>query len=316
MSAGVVRVGVSGWTHAGWRGVFYPKGLRREHELAYAASRFAAIEVNATFYGLLRPDTFAVWARQLPAHAVLALRGPRELTHVRRLHDVADALAGFFASGPLCLGPHLGPIVWQLPSNLPFDAARLDTFLELLPRTVGAAALLCRRHRPARCELQALAREERQPIRHALDVRHGSFRTAACIDLLRAHGVALVCGDAAGGPGVLDVTADFIYCRLRSPDPDEASAARLDGWAERLTAWARGCSVPVAHRLVRPAPRRRRDVFVFFDSAATAPAGALDLRCRLGDLPPRGGAWAPGQAGDRLSPLRYPEGWNVTGYRP
>src|SRR5215510_6890572 len=101
---GTVRIGISGWTYAPWRGVFYPKGLPHKQELAYAASQFGTVEINGTFYGMQRPDAFAAWAEQSPDGFVFAVKAPRYITHIRRLRDVAAPLANFFASGLLRLG--------------------------------------------------------------------------------------------------------------------------------------------------------------------------------------------------------------------
>src|SRR5699024_4721074 len=50
-----VRVGISGWRYAPWRGVFYPPGLPQRQELEYAAARLASVEINGSFYSLQRP---------------------------------------------------------------------------------------------------------------------------------------------------------------------------------------------------------------------------------------------------------------------
>ena len=140
------RVGISGWRYAGWRGDFYPPGLVQRRELEYAASRLTSIEVNGSFYSLQRPTSYAAWRAETPDDFVFAVKGPRYVTHLKRLSDVGTALANFFASGVLGLGPKLGPVLWQLPENLTFDADVLDAFLARLPRTTGAAAELACRH--------------------------------------------------------------------------------------------------------------------------------------------------------------------------
>src|ERR1700709_1743019 len=142
VAAGTIRVGISGWTYSPWRGIFYPKGLKREQELAYAASRFRAIEINGTFYGMQRPDAFGNWVEQVPMDFVFAVKGPRYITHMLRLRDPQVALANFLASGLLRLGVHLGPILWQFPANFRFDPARIASFLKMLPHDTGHAAAL------------------------------------------------------------------------------------------------------------------------------------------------------------------------------
>lgn len=286
MDSGIIRVGIAGWTYEPWRGTFYPKGLRRELELEYAASQFRSIEVNATFYGLQKPAVFEQWADQVPADFVFAIKAPRTITHILRLRDPLLPLAAFIASGPLRLGMNLGPILWQFPPNFRFDIGRIEAFLRLLPHDTDAAAALCAKHGH---RLQAPAWPEaglKRPVRHAFEIRHESFCCDAFIDLLRAHNVALVCVDSVGWPRLMDVTADFVYCRLHGTEELYTSGydnAALDIWVRRMRAWARGDEPEDAERAGGKAKPRKRDVFVFFDNdrKVRAPANALELMRRL-----------------------------------
>ena len=94
-----VRIGISGWRYEGWRGVFYPTGWPQREELAFASRAFDTIEINGSFYGLLRPQHYDAWYAETPPGFVLAVKAPRYITHVKRLRDVDRALANFFASG-------------------------------------------------------------------------------------------------------------------------------------------------------------------------------------------------------------------------
>ena len=141
-----IRIGVSGWTYTPWRGNFYPTGLRQKDELSYAASQFNALEINGTFYGLQTPANFEAWNAATPENFVFAVKGSRYITHLLRLKEVEAPLANFFASGPLALGPKLGPILWQFPPFFRFDADRIERFFGLLPRTGAEAAALAGRH--------------------------------------------------------------------------------------------------------------------------------------------------------------------------
>src|SRR4051812_42617822 len=105
MNAGAIRIGISGWRYAGWRGSFYPLGLRQKDELAFAAGRYPSIEINGTFYSLQSPDSFRAWAAATPPDFVFAVKGPRFITHMKKLRDVEVPLANFLASGLLALGP-------------------------------------------------------------------------------------------------------------------------------------------------------------------------------------------------------------------
>lgn len=286
MSTGIIRVGISGWTFAPWRGVFYPKSLKREQELEFAANRFRTLEINDTFYGPLRPETFRDWAEQVPAEFVFSVRGPQLITHRLRLRDVTVPLANFFASGLLRLGLHLGPILWQFPANFRFDPARLEPFLHLLPRSTEAALKLARKHDRTLRAPPWLEVDAQRMVRHAFEVRHHSFRCSAFIDMLREHDVAVVCADSTAFPRLMDLTSDFVYCRLHGPETRNAPGydnPTLDVWVNRLRAWALGGEPLDAERVGGKGRPRRRDVFVYFDNTKKlrAPANALELIRRL-----------------------------------
>ncbi|PIP00453.1 DUF72 domain-containing protein [Pleomorphomonas carboxyditropha] len=284
---GVIRIGISGWTYAPWRGRFYPKGLRQSRELAYAASRFSSLEINGTFYGLQKPRVFDRWASETPADFIFAVKGPRFITHVKRLRDIEAPLANFFASGPLRLGEKLGPVLWQFPPSFPFDVERLRDFLALLPRNTEAAADLAREH-DDHISHPDETRPAKQPIRYALEIRHASFRDPAFIELLREQDVALVCADTVEWPRLMDVTSDFVYCRLHGSRElyrsgyDDAERHR---WARRIAAWSRGEPMDDGNFVgARKAPDRPRDVFLFFDNTDGfhAPDDALAIMRELG----------------------------------
>lgn len=285
---GAVRIGISGWRYAPWRGAFYPEGLPQKDELRFASGIFGAIEINTTFYGLQRPPAFARWAEETPDGFVFAVKGPRYLTHVRRLADAAAPLANFLASGLLELGAKLGPILWQLPPSFRFDPARLDAFLALLPRDTEAARSLARRHEPRMAGRTSTGPGGKRPIRHAIEVRHAGFARPELVAMLRRHRVALVCADSVDWPRLMDLTADFVYCRLHGSEEIYASGyddASLERWAGRVVAWARGGEPDDGERVTgRAGPKRaRRDVFVFFDNDAKvcAPADAQALEARV-----------------------------------
>jgi uncharacterized protein YecE (DUF72 family) len=141
-----IRIGISGWTYAPWRGTFYPSGLPQRGELGYVAERLTSVEINGTFYALQRRSSFETWAASVPADFVFSVKGPRFITHMKQLRDVRVPVANFLASGVLALGDKLGPLLWQLPPRMRFDAERIETFLQLLPRTTTAAAELALEH--------------------------------------------------------------------------------------------------------------------------------------------------------------------------
>lgn len=285
---GTVRIGISGWTYAPWRGIFYPKALTQKRELGYAAGIFPSIEINGTFYGLQRPEAFGRWREETPDDFVFAIKGSRYITHMLKLKHIETALANFFASGVLRLGPKLGPILWQFPPQMKFDPERFRAFLEILPRTTTEAENLARLHDDRLDDRAWLTCDVAQPLRHALEIRDDSFRDPGFVALLRDHGVALVCADTVDWPLLMDVTADFVYCRLHGSEELYVSGyddRALDRWAARVHTWADGGEPKDADRVLEPTKPliTGRDVYVYFDNDAKvrAPIDAQSLMRRL-----------------------------------
>jgi uncharacterized protein YecE (DUF72 family) len=263
----MIRVGVGGWVFAPWRGTFYPPGLPQSRELEYASRQLTAIEINGTFYGSQKPASFRRWRDETPDDFVFALKGPRFATHRRELSEAGASIERFFASGVLELGGKLGPVLWQFPGIKRFEPEDFGAFLALLP-----------------------ARVEGRTIRHVVEVSHQSFAAPAFIDLLRKHGVALALVDSADRPAMFDVTADFVYARLRrsvEQEPAGYPQSALDAWAKRLKTWTAGGEpndLPRIH--AKPAPAAKaRDCFVYFIGGAKvrAPAAAQALLRNLGN---------------------------------
>jgi uncharacterized protein YecE (DUF72 family) len=239
----VAHIGISGWRYAGWRGVFYPRGLPQRRELAHVGERLTSVEVNGSFYSLQRPSSWRAWAAEVPEDFVFAVKGPRFVTHMKKLVDVEAPLGTFLASGVLSLGDRLGPLLWQLPPNLGFHPDRLSAFFDLLPRTTADAASYAAAHHDASKlkEPADTATPADRPLRHVLEVRHRSFRTAEFCELLRAHGIGMVVADSAGTWPMFDeVTSDVAYVRLHGDTElytSGYSAAALDRWAEKVRGW-------------------------------------------------------------------------------
>jgi uncharacterized protein YecE (DUF72 family) len=268
-----IRVGISGWTYPPWRGDFYPKGLPHKLELHYASRKFTTIEINGTFYSLQRPSSFAKWREQTPDDFVFSMKGSRFITHMKRLMDASDTLANYFASGPLILGPKLGPILWQLPPNMPYERQRLEQFFMVLPRTTVAAAKLAERHDERLKHGAHTTTEANRPLRYAVEVRHESYNTPEFLTLLREHDIAVVIADTAGKwPQIEEITSDFGYVRLHGAEELYTSGYTdnaLDEWAAKVRGWSNG----------------KRDMFVYFDNDVKgyAPWDAMKLIKRLSD---------------------------------
>ena len=289
----MIRIGLSGWLYGPWRGRFYPQGLPHKRELAFASARYGAIEINGTFYSLQRPESFARWHEETPAGFVFAVKGPRFITHMRRLRDVRTPLANFLASGLLRLEEKLGPILWQFPPNMRYDSERFEEFLALLPHDTHAALTLARRHDFRLKGRNWLRTGAKRPLRHAVEIRHESFRSPRFIRQLRRHRIGLVVADTVEWPLLMDVTSNLVYCRLHGSEELYASGydeEALKRWAVRVRAWARGTEPRDALRVLPRSPvrKRGRDVFVFFDNdiKVRAPPDAARLQSLLQCAPP------------------------------
>ncbi len=262
--AGNIHIGIGGWTFAPWRGVFYPPKLPQAKELQYAASHLTSIEINGTYYGSQKPDSFRKWARETPDGFVFSVKGPRFATNRRVLAEAGDSIKRFYDSGVMELGDRLGPVLWQFAPTKKFDESDFGGFLELLPQQM-----------------------DRRTLRHVVEVRHDSFCVAAFPALLRRFGIALAFADHKTYPAIADVTSDFVYARLqKGRDSIETGypAAALDAWARRLEIWAQGGEPPDLPR-VRPASATKtsRDVFayVIHEGKVRAPAAAMELIKRV-----------------------------------
>ncbi|MGO4517454.1 DUF72 domain-containing protein [Terriglobus sp. 2YAB30_2] len=294
--AGDIRIGISGWRYAGWRGVFYPPKLPQRRELEFAAGRFRSIEINGTHYSLQRPKSFLQWASETPDDFIFSIKGSRFITHMKKLRDIEDAMANFFAQGMLAFGPKLGPILWQFPPQFQFDPARFESFFRVLPRTLGQAAKLACFHGPrlqGRAITQAPRGTTRMPLRHCVEIRHESFAVPAFVDLLRRHKIGLVVADTVEWPLLMDVTSDFVYCRLHGAEQLYASGYEekaIAQWADRVVRWATGQeSHNGRFACTDRAPKLpQRDVYVYFDNdmKVRAPFDAMALQERVNHLLP------------------------------
>lgn len=256
-SQGVARIGTSGWKYAEWRGKFYPKGLVQRLELSYAAQKMRTLELNGPFYGLMRPSTYQGWASEVSDDFQFAVKGWKAVTHLKRLNNVTEPLSEFFGSGVLELGAKLGPILWQLPPSLKFEAEILTGFLASLPRTISDAAGFAGANDPGIS----------LPIRYALEPRNESFNDPRVEELLRHYDVALVTSDNPGRfPVFHRVTASFAYLRLHGVPKmyySDYSDVDLGSWAERI----------------RELIGSGTDVYCYFDNTALAhaPENAVSL---------------------------------------
>jgi uncharacterized protein YecE (DUF72 family) len=261
-----IGVGVGGWTFEPWRGTFYPPDLPQKRELEYASRRLTSIEINGTYYGSQKPESFARWREEAPDGFIFSLKGSRFTTNRRVLAEAGPSIERLFTTGVLQLKDKLGPINWQFLPSKRFEPADFEAFLKLLPKTV-----------------------EGYPVRHVVDVRHASFAVPEFVDMLRAYGVAAVLTDKPGLPQIHDVTAPFVYARLQQAQegvetgyPPEA----LDLWARRARIFAAGGMPQDLAPTGAPAGQGEagpRDVLIYMINGfkPKAPAAAMALIERL-----------------------------------
>jgi uncharacterized protein YecE (DUF72 family) len=260
-----VHVGCSGWNYRDWRGVLYPPGLAPAEWLQEYARRFDTVEVNATFYRLIAREAVARWVAQTPPGFIFAVKASRYMTHVRRLHDIAESVARFYERiEPLIEAERLGPVLWQLPESFQRDEQRLASVLDQLP-----------------------------PGRHAFEFRHPSWFVPKVYELLREHRAALVVADHPERPfQTFEDTADWRFVRLhygRRGRRGNYSERELREWAARLHGWR---------------ARDEVFVYLNNDWEGFAPRNATTLRSQLDELAARSRRTGPDARLTRRRPGR------------
>jgi uncharacterized protein YecE (DUF72 family) len=262
---GAIRIGIGGWNYEPWRGSFYPDKHPQKRELEYASQKLTSIEINSTYYGAQKPESFAKWYEETPDAFVFSVKAPRYATNRKVLADAGATIERFLKGGVTALKHKLGPINWQFMPRKAFDADDFEAFLKLLPQSVNGLSL-----------------------RHAVEVRHESFRTPEFVALARQYGVAVVMAADSEYPLIADITAPFTYVRLMGTQPGEQlgySVAALALWAKRAKAWAKGAMPAGLPRLAPAAPAvDKRDVYIYVISGnkVSNPAAAMSLIERIG----------------------------------
>jgi uncharacterized protein YecE (DUF72 family) len=257
---GTIRIGVGGWTFEPWRGPFYPDKLSQKRELEYAASKMTSIEVNGTYYGSIKADSFTKWHEETPENFVFSLKAPRFATNRKVLAEAGGSIEKFITGGITQLKDKLGPINWQFMATKKFEPDDFEAFLKLLPHEVDGRRL-----------------------RHAVEVRHDSFAAPDFIALLREYKVAAITSGDSKFPQIADITAPFVYARIMGTTENHKlgyAPGELDRWAERAKEWAAG-EVPkdlksAATEQPKPEPR---DVYLYVISGFKEknPAAAMEL---------------------------------------
>ena len=268
---GNIRVGISGWRYAPWRGSFYPKGLVQKYELHFASRTVNSIEINGSFYRLQTPESYSTWYKDTPDNFIFSVKAYRDITHFKRLRNVDRSIADFFASGFLELKDKLGPILWQFPPTFKFDSGLFKNFLGMLPKDFSSAKT-CAKESERYVETDAREDQKNKKLRHAVEIRNESFVNDEFIHLLQDAGVALVVADTAGRwPQLEEITSDFVYMRLHGDTElyrSGYSEAALDYWFKRIKLWRDG-KQPRDAKLILPKDRSNtesRDIYCYFDN--------------------------------------------------
>ena len=266
MAKAKIHVGIGGWTYEPWRGTFYPQGLKHADELEYAASKLTAIEINGTYYRTQSRSSFEKWREAVPDGFVFTLKASRFCTNRRVLAEAGESIAKFLGQGLTELGDKLGPILWQFMPTKQFDADDFGAFLQLLPPEQDGLAL-----------------------RHAVEVRHESFRDPRFVDLAREHKIAVVFAASPDYPAIADLTADFVYARLMGAQERIETgypAETLDQWAKVTKEWQAGKAPSgLTYASQTKARETPRDVFLFMIAADKVrnPVAAMALIERVGE---------------------------------
>ena len=242
-----IRTGIGGWVYPEWRkGNFYPKGLPQKRELEWASRQLGAIEINATYHSLQKPESFRKWREATPEGFMFAVKGSSYISNRKVLASTGEAMVKFFAQGLDELGDRLGPILWQLMATKRFEADDIAAFFDLLPR-----------------ELNGL------PMRYAIEAGHESFACPEFLAIARKANVAVAYLEQEGRACIAEPTADFAYLRCKnmtSAEPTGYPPRELERIAGLCREWG-----------------ERGDVFAFMINGAKerAPAAAMALAEKL-----------------------------------
>lgn len=201
------RIGTSGWYYDHWaHGVFYPAGLSKRRWLEYYASVFNAVELNVTFYRPVQGTTFRAWKEATPPGFRFVAKGPRLITHVRRIKAIEEPLERFFESAKE-LKEKLSAVLWQFPPGFKKEKSLLALFLKRLKKT-GA--------------------------KQVFEFRHESWFDPEIFSLLSDFNGCLCIAHSPKRKPVLKITSDFLYLRFHGGEVlygSDYSDRELKEWA-------------------------------------------------------------------------------------
>lgn len=226
-----VFIGTSGYNYDYWKGVFYPEDISKKEWLSFYAKHFDTVEINATFYGNFKKSVFEKWGREVSKNFSFCLKGPRFITHVKRLKNVDDSLKVFLgnASG---LGSKLKIILWQFPKSFKFSDENLERLEKFLSTLKNYSPPRSRFTTPRRWP-NGLLRGER--LRHAIEFRDDSWFNI--FDFLNKNKSGFVINDSSFFPKKEISTAGFTYIRFHGPGSlysSNYSYGELKVWAQKI----------------------------------------------------------------------------------
>ena len=201
-------IGTSGWHYDHWRHRFYPEKLTKTKWLEFYATNFTTVELNNSFYKLPSEVAFATWRDSSPANFTFAVKVSRFITHIKRLRDTEEAVERFIGRAQI-LGEKLGPLLYQLPSNMHRDDERLEAFVSILP----------------------------QGLKHVFEFRHQSWLEEPIFRILHKYNIGLCVFDMPSLSCPLVATANFAYVRFHGSTGlywSCYSDEELADWAKRL----------------------------------------------------------------------------------
>lgn len=204
-----IFIGTSGFTYKHWKKVFYPEDLPEKDWLKFYSQKFNSVEINSSFYHLIKAATYQRWYNETPADFAFVLKGSRYITHLQRLKTDAQTLDNFLVPAKN-LKEKLNCILWQLPSSLHANENILANFCKLL-----------KSHKIAK------------NLRHAFEFRHQSWFNQKIYSLLRTLNFALTIAHSNRWPVVIESTADYVYFRFHGSElySSSYSSDELKNWA-------------------------------------------------------------------------------------
>jgi uncharacterized protein YecE (DUF72 family) len=208
---GKAIIGTSGWHYKHWEGSFYPKELKKSDYAGYYARHFNSVEVNRTFYKLLKEKSVKEWYDKVPVDFIFSVKGSRYLTHMKKLNDPADAVKNLLDSVKP-FKEKLGPVLFQLPPNLHINEEKLKGLFKVLPKK----------------------------NRFAVELRNSSWYDEKVYKILKDAGIAFCIYELEGHRSPEVVTSDFVYIRLHGPGNKYQGSYGEDtlmGWAEKIDYW-------------------------------------------------------------------------------